>query len=127
MAGVALINRARGTMTPLRQRFIDDLRLRNYARRTMNTYVSRVAAFAQHFGRSPELLGPDEARAFHSICSSVVLTLQQELGSRNRPGTEKPASPAQPHTLVAPERSSRPVNSGYNRGRAPRASRRGES
>jgi integrase/recombinase XerD len=51
-------------MTPLRQRFIDDLRLRNYARRTIDTYVSRVACFARHFGRSPELLGPNEVREF---------------------------------------------------------------
>jgi integrase/recombinase XerD len=51
-------------MTPLRQRFIDDLRLRNYARRTIDTYVSRVACFAKHFGRSPELLGPSEIRDF---------------------------------------------------------------
>lgn len=51
-------------MTPLRQRFIDDLRLRNYARRTIDTYVSRVAAFAKHFGRSPDLLGPNEVRDF---------------------------------------------------------------
>jgi len=51
-------------MTPLRQRFIDDLRLRNYAPRTIDTYVSRVACFAKHFGRSPELLGPEEVRTF---------------------------------------------------------------
>jgi integrase/recombinase XerD len=51
-------------MTPLRQRFIDDLRLRNYAKRTSDTYVSQVAAFARHFGRSPELLGADEVRAY---------------------------------------------------------------
>jgi integrase/recombinase XerD len=51
-------------MTPLRQRFIDDLRLRNYAARTIETYVGRIVAFAQHFGRSPELLGPEEVRAF---------------------------------------------------------------
>jgi integrase/recombinase XerD len=51
-------------MTPLRQRFIDDLRLRNYARRTIDTYVSRIVAFAKHFGRSPDLLGPDQVRAF---------------------------------------------------------------
>jgi integrase/recombinase XerD len=51
-------------MTPLRQRFIDDLRLRNYARRTIDTYVGRVACFAKHFGRSPELLGPKEVRDF---------------------------------------------------------------
>jgi len=51
-------------MTPLRQRFIDDLRLRNYAARTIETYVGRVVAFAKHFGRSPDLLGPEEVRAF---------------------------------------------------------------
>jgi len=51
-------------MTPLRQRFIDDLRLRNYARRTIETYVSRVACFARHFGRSPEVLGAEQVRAF---------------------------------------------------------------
>ena len=51
-------------MTPLRQRFLDDLRLRNYAARTIETYVGRIAAFARHFGRSPELLGPEHVRAF---------------------------------------------------------------
>jgi integrase/recombinase XerD len=51
-------------MTPLRQRFLDDLRLRNYSPRTMEAYVAGVARFAKHFGRSPDLLGPDEARAF---------------------------------------------------------------
>jgi site-specific recombinase XerD len=51
-------------MTPLRQRFVDDLRLRNYSRRTIDTYVGRVVAFARHFDRSPELLGPEEVRAF---------------------------------------------------------------
>ena len=51
-------------MTPLRQRFIDDLRLRNYARRTIDTYVCQVASFARHFGRSPEVLGSDDVRAY---------------------------------------------------------------
>jgi site-specific recombinase XerD len=51
-------------MTPLRQRFIDDLRLRNYARRTIDTYVSQIAAFARHCGRSPEVLGADDVRAY---------------------------------------------------------------
>ena len=51
-------------MTPLRQRLVDDLRLRNYSPRTIEIYVAHVARFAKHFGRSPELLGPDEMRAF---------------------------------------------------------------
>src|SRR5215510_2713809 len=77
-------------MTPLRQRFIDDLRLRNYARRTIDTYVSRVACFAKPFGRSPELLGPNEVRNFHlhllrqrgswSSCNQAVCALRFRYG-----------------------------------------------
>jgi site-specific recombinase XerD len=51
-------------MTPLRQRFVDDLRLRNYSERTIESYVAAVARFARHFGRSPELLGPEDVRTF---------------------------------------------------------------
>ena len=51
-------------MTPLRQRLVDDLRLRNYSPRTIEIYVAHVARFAKHFGRSPDLLGPEEMRAF---------------------------------------------------------------
>ena len=51
-------------MTPLRQRFVEDLRLRNYSPRTIEAYVAHVARLAKHFGRSPELLGPKEMRTF---------------------------------------------------------------
>jgi integrase/recombinase XerD len=51
-------------MTPLRQRFVDDLRLRHYAQRTIDPYVSQVAALARHFGRSPEQLGADDLRTY---------------------------------------------------------------
>jgi site-specific recombinase XerD len=51
-------------MTPLRQRMIDDLKLRNRSPRTIKTYVSMVARFAKFHGRSPELLGPEEVRAY---------------------------------------------------------------
>ncbi len=51
-------------MTPLRQRMIEDMRIRNMAPRTQTTYVDQVARFARHFGRSPELLGPSEVRAW---------------------------------------------------------------
>lgn len=54
----------REPMTPLRRRFIDDLRLRNKSPRTIETYVLRVVQFAKHFKRSPELLGPDELRGY---------------------------------------------------------------
>ena len=51
-------------MTPLRQRFIDDLRIRNYAPRTIEAYLAGVVRFVKHFGRSPDLLGPEDVRTF---------------------------------------------------------------
>src|SRR5262245_21453640 len=51
-------------MTPLRQRFTQDLQLRNYAPRTVSSYVAAVAHFARHFNRSPELLGPEHVRQY---------------------------------------------------------------
>lgn len=50
--------------TPLRQRMIDDLKLRNRSPRTIETYVSHVARFALFHGRSPHLLGPEEVRLY---------------------------------------------------------------
>jgi site-specific recombinase XerD len=51
-------------MTPLRQRLIDDLRLRNYAQPTIEAYVRNVARLAQFCKRSPDLLGAEDIRAF---------------------------------------------------------------
>ena len=51
-------------MTPLRQRMIEDLQLRNRSPRTIETYISHVARFAKFHGRSPDLLGPEEVRAY---------------------------------------------------------------
>jgi integrase/recombinase XerD len=51
-------------MTTLRQRMTDDLRLRNRSLRTIKTYIACVAHFARHFGKSPELLGPEEIRQY---------------------------------------------------------------
>ena len=51
-------------MTPLRQRLVDDLRLRNYSPRTIQSYVAGVARVAKHFNRSPDQLGVEDLRRF---------------------------------------------------------------
>lgn len=51
-------------MTPLRQRFIDELTRRAYSPRTLKTYVECVSLFARHFNASPDSLGPTQVRAY---------------------------------------------------------------
>jgi len=51
-------------MTPLRQRMIDDMRMRNLSPNTEAAYVRVVAAFAKHFGRSPEQLDSTHVREY---------------------------------------------------------------
>ena len=51
-------------MTPLRQRMIDDMQLRNLAPKTQKNYIAHVAAFARFFGRSPEALDQEAVRQY---------------------------------------------------------------
>jgi len=51
-------------MTPLRQRFIEDLQLRNRSPRTIEVYVLHLKAYALHFGQSPDQLGLDHAHRY---------------------------------------------------------------
>ena len=51
-------------MTVLRQRMLEDLRIRNYAPRTVEAYIHWVAEFAKHFHRPPDQLGPEEIRCW---------------------------------------------------------------
>lgn len=51
-------------MTPLRQRMIGDMQIRNLSPRTVECYTYHVACFAKHFGRSPEQLGAEDVRSY---------------------------------------------------------------
>lgn len=51
-------------MTPLRQRFIEDLRLKHFSSGTIRVYVQAVAAFARFFGCSPEQLNEEHVRRY---------------------------------------------------------------
>jgi integrase/recombinase XerD len=57
-------------MTTLRQRMIEDMRVRNLAASTQAEYIRAVAKFAKYFGKSPALLGPEEVRTYqvHLAC-----------------------------------------------------------
>ena len=51
-------------MTPLRQRFIEDLQLRNRAPKTIQAYVLQVRKFAQFYDRSPEQLDAEQVHRY---------------------------------------------------------------
>src|SRR5438046_1482539 len=51
-------------MTPLRQRMIDDMQLRNLAASTQRQYIAYVAGFAKYFNKSPEELDIEAVRQY---------------------------------------------------------------
>jgi integrase/recombinase XerD len=51
-------------MTSLRRRMIEDMQIRNLAVNTRESYIQQVSRFAQHFQKSPEVLGPEHIRAY---------------------------------------------------------------
>jgi integrase/recombinase XerD len=61
-------------MTPLRRRMTEDMQVRNLSPHTQNSYVQQVSLFARHFGKSPEVLGPEEIRSYQ-----VYLTNEKKL------------------------------------------------
>jgi integrase/recombinase XerD len=63
-------------MTSLRRRMIEDMQIRNLAVNTQESYTQQVSRFAQYFQKSPELLGPEQIRAYQ-----VYLTNEKKLST----------------------------------------------
>ena len=63
-------------MTPLRQRMLEDMSIRNLTDNTKLSYIQHVSLFAKYFHRSPEKLGPQEVREYQ-----VYLTLTRKLSA----------------------------------------------
>src|SRR5246500_6018091 len=61
-------------MTFLRRRMTEDMQVRNLSPHTQDSYVQQVSMFARHFGKSPEILGPEEIRTYQ-----VYLTNEKKL------------------------------------------------
>jgi site-specific recombinase XerD len=61
-------------MTPLRQRMLEDMQVRNLSPHTQRSYVQQVSQFARHFEKSPEDLCPEDIRAYQ-----VYLTNERKL------------------------------------------------
>ena len=61
-------------MTPLRQRVLEDMQIRNLSVNTQRSYVEQISRFARHFSQSPLALGPEEIRTYQ-----VYLTNEKKL------------------------------------------------
>ena len=63
-------------MTSLRRQMIEDMQIRNLAVKTQEAYIQQVSLFARHFKKSPELLGPEQIRAYQ-----IYLTNEKKLAT----------------------------------------------
>jgi len=52
------------TITPLRQRMIDDMRMRKLSLKTQDSYIRIVRQFAGFLGRSPDAASVEDLRSY---------------------------------------------------------------
>jgi len=58
-----------GTMTPLRERYLSEIAAQNLPTSARQRYVEEVAAMARAYGRSPDLLSPEQVRNYLVRCA----------------------------------------------------------
>ena len=76
-------------MTPLCQRMLDDMRLRDFSPHTQDSYLLQVVQFARYFAKSPEVLGPEEIRTYQ-----LYLATEKKLA----PSSTSPPVPCSSYT-----------------------------
>ena len=65
-------------MTPLRQRMLEDMQIRNFSPNTKESYLQQVSLYARHFRRTPEGLGPRDIRDYQ-----IYLTNEKKLAPKS--------------------------------------------
>jgi integrase/recombinase XerD len=65
-------------MTSLRPRMREDMQVRNLSLSTQLTYIRQVSLFARYFNKPPDILGPEEIRAYQ-----VYLASEKKLSSKS--------------------------------------------
>ncbi len=53
------------TISPLRQRMIEDMTARNFGEKTQSDYIRSVKKLARFFGRSPDSASNEDLRRYH--------------------------------------------------------------
>ena len=70
------------SISPLRQRMIDDMTMRKMAKKTQSQYIRAVKSFSRFYGRSPDGASAEDLRRFQlhlvstgSSCATINLTI----------------------------------------------------
>src|SRR5262245_9164618 len=64
----------KGSMTPLRKRFLEDMQLHGYSPQTQSCYVWALRGLAKHYGQSPDLITEEQIRQYF-----LHLTLEKKI------------------------------------------------
>jgi integrase/recombinase XerD len=74
-------------VTYLRKMMLEELQRRNYSDSTARGYLHAVAAFAKHFAKTPDQLGPDHLRRYQAyLLKKRKLTVGTVIGQLLRCG-----------------------------------------
>lgn len=66
-------------MTPLRQRMLEDMRLRNFSPETQRSYIHYLAEYAKYFNESPSELDVEAIREYQLYLNEVRLMSPQSV------------------------------------------------